>query len=267
VFEATDLARCRKPVVVKTARFPEGYGKDKAEFYRDGVLHVQIGQPDCTELQQLWREHEVLTGPLEGCHGCPRVIVMGEGEDTVGRFVALAEEPLGTSLETYLEKHTRTERRPLLLRFGLQLMDILRYMHKRGIIHCDIKPGNLIVSEDGLRLIDFGGCVGCNEAGYLLTEPYAPDFLLEGKPARFEADYISSVYTLHALESGVTSWEQTPTELRPNIRMLPASGVARDVIRKSGDLRAWSAGSTALELCEDLLDLMHTARKQRSPFT
>ena len=39
----------------------------------------------------------------------------------------------------------------------LNLLYALRFMHNHGIVHGDIKPENIVITDDGAKFIDFGG--------------------------------------------------------------------------------------------------------------
>ena len=58
-----------------------------------------------------------------------------------------------------------------------QLIDSVEYIHSKGIVHFDIKPDNVMVSEDGdIKLIDFGGASIRNEKDKVTLSAYTRHF-------------------------------------------------------------------------------------------
>ncbi|WP_405585653.1 tetratricopeptide repeat protein [Streptomyces sp. NBC_01190] len=72
----------------------------------------------------------------------------------------------------------------ILLAHGIRILQALDYLHARGLLHCDVKPGNIIRfreesslgPRDRVRLIDFGSVRTLDDIRPLVayTEAYAP---------------------------------------------------------------------------------------------
>jgi serine/threonine protein kinase len=70
---------------------------------------------------------------------------------------ALVMDYYGRATLTTLLRSGRRLPPPVVAALGLQLLAALGAVHAAGVVHCDVKPANLLVGDDGrLVLIDFG---------------------------------------------------------------------------------------------------------------
>jgi serine/threonine protein kinase len=85
--------------------------------------------------------------------GVPRLL--GHGSQDGIDFLVM-EYVEGPTLAGRLRERGPLEE-PALLALALRIAAVLAAVHRRGVIHCDLKPGNVILGPDGgLKLLDFG---------------------------------------------------------------------------------------------------------------
>ncbi|MEW8268279.1 MAG: protein kinase [Candidatus Thiodiazotropha sp.] len=84
------------------------------------------------------------------------VTIFDVGEVEQGPYIAM-EFLEGRTLEEMMESKAPISIREAVV-YGIQLAEALDYSHNRGIVHRDVKPGNIISPDDGhtIRITDFG---------------------------------------------------------------------------------------------------------------
>ena len=169
-------------------------------------------------------------------------------------------------------------------RIGLQVAQALRHAHRKGVLHNDVKPGNLLIDSSGKVFVtDFG-----------LAEPINPDSsevdesvngtLRYMAPERFQGicDETSDVYSLGitlfelvtqqsafdtesrvGLINAITQGEtRQPTELSPDIPADLAAVISKAISEKP-DNRYQSAGEFASDLLRYINNEQVVARPGR----
>lgn len=112
---------------------------------------------------------------------------------------------------------------PELQGVALPLLDALAHSHGRGVLHGDLKPGNVMMGEEGVRLFDFGlgqtmqgilpGLPHLNRSRFdAWTPAYAAAELLEGSPLTPSSDLYAVACVLYELASGVHPYRRLPAD-------------------------------------------------------
>jgi eukaryotic-like serine/threonine-protein kinase len=214
VYKATDT-RLGRTVAIKV--LPAGAAADperRRRFEQEARAVSALNHPHICALYDVG--HEAPTG--------------GEG---VG--AAPSGRPIDFLVMEHLEGQTLAERLakgalPLdqALQYGIQIAGGLARAHRHGILHRDLKPGNVMLTRDGAKLLDFGlaklrapgGTAAAalsvlptadapgTAAGTILgTVPYMAPEQLEGREADARADVFAFGCVLYEMLTGRRTFE------------------------------------------------------------
>ncbi|MFJ8198233.1 serine/threonine-protein kinase [Streptomyces sp. NPDC096152] len=178
---------------------------------------VKVAKPELARdpgFRERFRAEITAARAVGGFHTAP---VVDADPDAEAPWLATAYVP-GPTLAELL-----TARGPMdaaaLRQLGLALAEALQAIHACGLVHRDLKPGNIIMADDGPRVVDFG-IARAVEASRLTVTGAAlgtPGFLApeqaEGLPVTAAADVFALGAVLVAAAGGSAFGEGTPMML------------------------------------------------------
>ena len=116
----------------------------------DRIVAVKVLRPDKVGNPERFRREARVVSRLSHPHICS-IYEAGEHD---GRPFFVMEYLIGQTLAERLEDGAI----PLVeaLRYGQEICDALTEAHRHGVIHRDVKPGNVMLTREGVKLLDFG---------------------------------------------------------------------------------------------------------------
>jgi serine/threonine-protein kinase len=115
------------------------------------------------------------------------------------------------------------------LQLASRLCEILDYMHRHDVVHRDLKPGNIMISDDGRpHIIDFGIAKGPASEPFMLgwfspkigTPGYMSPEQVQGDRLDARTDIYSLGVVLHEVVTGMRPMpgdKRLPHELNSNV--------------------------------------------------
>jgi serine/threonine protein kinase len=208
------------------------------------ALKVPFGEAAKGEYLSAFRREIKLTAKLDH----PNILPI-KNADVIGGKLVVAS-PLG--VETLDERMQRRTALATQVEFARQILDALAYAHARRIVHCDVKPDNVIVFPGNrLMLTDFGiskvglrtvKASGSGTLGYM-----APEQAM-GRPS-LRSDVFAAALVLYRLFTGkLPEW---PFDWPPKGVERIRKGVPRGfagILRKGMRLNAAKRYANAIEM-------------------
>ncbi|MGA3093404.1 MAG: serine/threonine-protein kinase [Terriglobales bacterium] len=142
----------------------------------------------------------------------PGICTIYEVEEHVNQPVIVMELLKGQSLKEKI--HTGQRSTKEMLDFGVQIADALEADHAEGIIHRDVKPGNVFVVGSGrVKLLDFGlakvsSAIAENHDQTLTMEGVIPALLLTCRRSKVVERISTRAAIYFRSESFCMNWPQ-----------------------------------------------------------
>jgi beta-lactam-binding protein with PASTA domain/predicted Ser/Thr protein kinase len=138
----------------------------------------------------------------------PNIVQIYDRGEAEGTYYIAMEYLEGRSLKEIILKYAPLSPE-LVVSISVQILEALRFAHRRDVIHRDIKPQNIVVDSEGrVKVTDFGiaragSASTMTEAGSILgTAHYLSPEQAQGKPVEAASDLYSLGVVMYEMATG-----------------------------------------------------------------
>lgn len=124
----------------------------------------------------------------------------------------------GQTLEEYINKVTGPIPEEVAAAILSEVLEAIGYAHQQNVIHLDIKPSNIMISEEGaIKVLDFGISSTTEEVGHgaMMGSPmYMSPEQIDGKGIDFTSDIYALGVTFHQMLCGQLPYPSNMTKVQ-----------------------------------------------------
>ncbi|HTV01454.1 MAG TPA: serine/threonine-protein kinase [Luteitalea sp.] len=178
------------------------------DTWLDKQVAIKVPHRQGLDFSELLREPRLLASVNH-----PNIVSITTAEKQDDIFFIVMEYVAGETLESVLERDGALDL-PRALDYTVQIGNAVDHAHKQGVIHRDLRPANVLVSDSGmLKVADFGTSRFLEIAAHGTTVIGSPAFMapeqFQGK-AVFASDLYSVGVTMYQMLTGELPYEPPP---------------------------------------------------------
>jgi eukaryotic-like serine/threonine-protein kinase len=171
----------------------------------DKQVAIKVPHKQNLDFGELLREPRLLASVNH-----PNIVAVTTAEKQDNIFFIVMEYVAGDTLETIVMREGALELTRA-LDYACQICNAVDHAHRQGVLHRDLRPANVLVSENGLvKVADFGTSrfleIAAHGTTVIGSPPYMAPEQFQGK-AVFASDVYSLGVTMYQMLTGVLPYD------------------------------------------------------------
>jgi serine/threonine protein kinase len=240
----------------------------------DKRVAIKVPHRQGLDFGELLREPRLLASVSH-----PNIVAITTAEKQDNVFFIVMEYVQGETLENLIAAHGALELTRA-LDFSCQICNAVDHAHRQGVIHRDLRPANVLVTEnDMLKVADFGTSrfleIAAHGTTVIGSPPYMAPEQFHGK-AVFASDLYSLGITMYQMLTGVLPYDApAPADMEklmsgelvspPRLRNPQIPKSINDIVLRAIAPELTDRYQRASDLLDDILAARKTAQPRRLP--